>query len=1069
LGSEAVTCDCAARGNPEWAFCEDDLFCPQCGRQISWLRSTNQRPIGDPAAKILVYPQKSDSNQPAYRIPIALHHSDRDREKKSRPPALELKHCRGPSNAWFTGELAEMADTARSPYLFELIRRKGSTGSLPSRGISGNLDLAGDFAVGPRRFEVRVCNLPQVEIELVGNGVEHASGEDYNVYLSEELTVALTIVSKQAPILVDETMTDVVVSDVSSDSSEPSISAKLHTPLEAGTEISENTPWTSQITLDTRRFTELGAACELLLPLKVAVADLSEPVLQLRRIEKGRLEFSPANLIIPPLYRGEVCSNSLGGNPEAARIIPKWRVTNVGEETIRIHKPEVEDKVLGRRITVEWAVDADPDSQKPGPDAMVQLEPGTHAQLFVQIDVAERDEPFPVSEQHVSVSLTDERNKNNRFHSGIRFNDILPRKDCTNPLAIDFGNTHSYAATWKSTDSEINAIPSQAGILTVHDLSRPDVFPTALFFEDITDRNNPIYMIGREALALGQQHPEALVTDLKRWIGDTGANRQRMVSDRKGNFVKFEIERLVQLFLLRLIEKAEAVLREYRIRSIGLSYPAKFGPQKRASLERIVRGLCVQRDLESPRFELAPGGLDVDEANAVAIGCIFDSKIRERELKHVVSPEHPSFVIAAIDLGGGSLDTALLEFEFQGGQLSNEIQSRYLGIGGDDAFGGDIVTLALMELLSAKLRQLLQAAGVSTSEWRRSVPLPSEHGNATGLQRRNFDALWSAAEEMKLFLCTIERSLKDDSPDAPPDESESHKRLVNVLQSQLVGRLDLTHQAGRQAQSVRGNMTELLEQAINDNSLLVDLNTIYSHPIASDFNGRGGYTVKERLTKCLDELEEFCAPCRRGNGPHRPKVEVDVVLLCGAGCGLPLVEQSVRERDGLKNCRVIHDHENAKRLVSFGLVRYLDVHGQHPFAKSSDYTNDALGLLEPGFHSFIEIVPACSEVLTPAHQSFPLTDEAGRPIPLKRYANNGRLRLYRLALSVPVSVGFFNFREPPTAPPHGELPADLAISDVLHRTEGSLRLVGSEIDIELDLSIDGARVGTWRLTPQIGP
>ena len=189
MGSEAVTCDCAARGNPEWAFCEDDLFCPQCGRQISWLRSTNQRPIGDPAAKILVYPQKSDSNQPAYRIPIALHHSDRDREKKSRPPALELKHCRGPSNAWFTGELAEMADTARSPYLFELIRRKGSTGSLPSRGISGNLDLAGDFAVGPRRFEVRVCNLPQVEIELVGNGVEHASGEDYNVYLSEELTV----------------------------------------------------------------------------------------------------------------------------------------------------------------------------------------------------------------------------------------------------------------------------------------------------------------------------------------------------------------------------------------------------------------------------------------------------------------------------------------------------------------------------------------------------------------------------------------------------------------------------------------------------------------------------------------------------------------------------------------------------------------------------------------------------------------------------------------------------------------------------------------------------------------
>ena len=76
---------------------------------------------------------------------------------------------------------------------------------------------------------------------------------------------------------------------------------------------------------------------------------------------------------------------------------------------------------------------------------------------------------------------------------------------------------------------------------------------------------------------------------------------------------------------------------------------------------------------------------------------------------------------------------------------------------------------------------------------------------------------------------------------------------------------------------------------------------------------------------------------------------MDVVLLCGAGCGLPLVEQSVRERDGLKNCRVIHDHENAKRLVSFGLVRYLDVHGQHPFAKSSDYTNDALGCWNQGF------------------------------------------------------------------------------------------------------------------------
>ena len=72
------------------------------------------------------------------------------------------------------------------------------------------------------------------------------------------------------------------------------------------------------------------------------------------------------------------------------------------------------------------------------------------------------------------------------------------------------------------------------------------------------------------------------------------------------------------------------------------------------------------------------------------------------------------FLVASFDFGGGSIDCALIRFTSLGdhhGILS--YASEPLGIGGDEYFGGDNVTVAVYEWLGARLHAVLNPPGAA--------------------------------------------------------------------------------------------------------------------------------------------------------------------------------------------------------------------------------------------------------------------------------------------------------------------------------------------------------------------
>jgi molecular chaperone DnaK (HSP70) len=563
--------------------------------------------------------------------------------------------------------------------------------------------------------------------------------------------------------------------------------------------------------------------------------------------------------------------------------------------------------------------------------------------------------------------------------------------------------------------------PVREMIVPAHDLRDPEVFPTALFFEDLSDPQQPKYCIGPEAARLEQTAPQAFVSDLKRWIGAPEARSYRLVTDKSGEHTRrFHVEELILLYLKRLIQRTEVLLRKHRITRFGVSYPARFNPERRAAFAEIVRRLCddARDDPELSEFEAME--FDIDEANAVAIDFAFD-KQSKAELARVVSPERPAFVAASFDWGGGSLDTALLRFTVADGDLSYPIfQSEYLGIGGDERFGGDNMTIAVMEVLRDRIREQLGAAGAALVD---RIPPPDEQNQAPRQEAMAFRALWTAAEQIKIHQ----------SRRARDEMSGAELPLQEVLAKQLVEGLAADQPAA----------AEELQKAIACGDLVIDLSEVYDHRIRRDMYREGRYTIRERLAEGADELCRFAQ--RRGEDIH-------FVVLGGSACRLPLVADLFRER--LPQARIIYDPRRTKFRVAYGLARYLHVGGHpHTLARSREYTSAQIGLLHRGSGDFLPIIPNCSPIDAP---------DVWHPLQIDQQPQ-------RVARLVDGSRKLPIYREE-----HGHNPRllgwfDLSDISIPGSAQGAIRLLGGELAQELRLSAGDETIGLFPLTPVAPP
>lgn len=1064
-----VRCGCNRAGWPLWGFCDDDLVCPQCGKKVAYLQSANRQRSDGGEAEIWIYPQKrAGFDVKQYTFPLSLCYADQGRRRQQRPPWIDFDRSVVDASPRFQAALAPL-EHARS-FHCRLIRSDQSGSQepapdemrLPASGLKGSVTLMGDF--GKRKFRLRICNAPQMEVALQGRGVEEvkrpepAAGKSCEVIMSDALEVDLVLRALTAPVLVAEDLREIDVLDRDEgfgESPHACVSAQLGEPLRAGTWIRPGRPWTARLHLDTRQFRRPGQKCQLLLPLKTAIIRTPPLILDLVRVEKGRLAFWPNPLSVEVMYAGEIRSSAPYENvegPDRPAVIGRLYVSNEGDEKIKLQRPRAvpgKNCPLNRWIDVAWAP-AEDGSSPADKDGGIELLPGKQREIYVAVDLRSfaREKTPPCRSLSATIVVAeagksvDDRDVPGKVEFSIA--EVRPREPLRRPLAIDFGNSHSYAAVWHP-----EPVTRRQAIVPTHDVQDPEHFPTAIFFHDISDPKRPDYVVGRQAADRAGALPQALVTDLKRWIGESGRPSLRNVRDAAGRSRPWEIDDLVRLYLKAVIQRAEAILRRYTITRIGVSYPARFNVDRRDAFTRLIRQFCEQSAEDPDLGPLDLADLDIDEANAVAIGFVFESEVQKTLLSKVVSQQEPAFVVASFDFGGGSVDTALLRFEVEDGDLRMPVfRSEYLGIGGDESFGGDNVTLAAMELLKGRVRKKLvgrPAEDRGVVAWLDRIPSPVQLDQAPSDLHRAYQALWAAAEEIKLF-----QSRHANGPAGEEEQNVFRHRLQELLINRFAAACGF------------GDMNALLRQALNEgidrDEFLIGLDELYDHSVACDMTCDDGYSVRERLEKCVDELCSFAAS---------RQVSIHFAVLGGSGCRLPLVSDMFARKKGqfpreLGGTQIVYDPDRTKCRVASGLARYLDIprHSRHRFARSRDYTADAIGLRIPGSGEFLAIVPNCTPVHAPGvwHRF----ESEGKPLRVENLLPT--ILLYRqedAARDRPLGWFCSELPSSPQQPSEAESPASETSPPLAKNACAEIRLVGSETQIEMRIVSGGRVYGPW--------
>ena len=948
------TCRCDKHETPEslWGYCEDDWYCPQCGERLCWITSTEeyltqQQTMPDGERLLWVYP----SHNGLFLVRLFLHRPSHDRKRVCDSPNVERVALRGA--AAFDAQI--LPPTPGQATAIVLIPRAANAQLvIPKNGQRCTLHLNGDFP--PTHFDLLICRSPRLRWSLSGRGIRRNDAVGHSEWLvqrREWLQLELRLISEDAPIKLLEAASDNLHPAFEPLATPPQFTL-LKSPA-AGEEVSVGHPGIWRLRVDCRSFGNIGQILRLspAWPLVGSPGDL--PPIELQYVPAA-VTFEPHELSVSQMFWGEVRSNDWSNrhenpdDPGLPPVVGEVLIRNDGEKTIKLKRPDtqIEQTVWGLWLHSDWLPSAQADEH-----GFIEIPARSTATIMVRLDFqgSTADRPTelldPGPRGTVRVAAVD---GTDFWEITVQVGRLSPRTPCPFPLAIDFGNSFSYAAV--CNEGLIPELP--APVLAVHDRTDPEAFPTLLRINRWVPEA-PLksdFVIGRAANELSLSEASELwsVSDLKRWLGHDNRDEDRPIVDAGQITHYVRLSTLVQMYLFGLVQHAEAILRRYFITEIVTSYPAKMPPHARRHYLGLVDELCDQlsEQRKVQNQEIKHRHALIDEANAVATGFVLSNPQNATEVAELGIE---SFVVVSFDFGGGSLDTATLRFQVDnpGGAVPS-YTSEYLGIGGQSDFGGDNVTIAVMELLHDRIAPRLATRSIPETLLD-DLPLPRGHQKTVGVKRAVYDALWNAAEWCK-------RSFSD-----PITIGSAKWQFGRVIADPLVVAF-----------------VDVLQSALLDPQFRPTLDEVCRHSIRSDHHGKKDYTVEQRLNESVAELSECC---------QRHCVTPTFIVLGGGGSRFPSVHALLKRQ--FPDAQLVFDPQRLKSLVAEGLVRtvdYLANGGQPP---PGQYTNRSLGVLAPGMNTPFILIPVCSHFSSLQH--FPL-EHNGRPIAPQQVARQNRLTIY---------------------------------------------------------------------------
>lgn len=356
------------------------------------------------------------------------------------------------------------------------------------------------------------------------------------------------------------------------------------------------------------------------------------------------------------------------------------------------------------------------------------------------------------------------------------------------PLVVDFGTSSTIACTAKSAqDMAPRYFPDDG----------PE--PTMLLFESVADPMAPQYTVGQNARARAFAHPLAAVPSIKKLLGRPEPCHVVAID---GTETDFAPDDLARLFLTKFLEDALTHLGWWPER-IVCTYPRSFSPpqveQLRALVREVLDGFAARDGIgHVPTVETA-----FDEANASALYCLtsmLDELTDRRQEPASALTLLDERTILAFDVGGGTTDYVRICVSLQDAANAQRdrtdhrlpsIHTQVEALGGDFAFGGDMITAAVIHVLERKLCEHVEGA----------VAVPCAPGPSESW-RDNFFTLFRIGESIKVRMSTgaarvLIRDVLSELPgpvrialggEEPREESFDAARLSTILADVAVHR-----------------------------------------------------------------------------------------------------------------------------------------------------------------------------------------------------------------------------------------------------------------------------------------
>ena len=693
-------------------------------------------------------------------------------------------------------------------------------------------------------------------------------------------------------------------------------------------------------------------------------------VLRCKCVDVGRIEVSPPKISLAQMYVGEHRSNATGNpltNPEGyaseaeqrrlrlVPVIPRVEVRNGGQARISI-TPRAEGGEGWLRVgwdEVEWAGRRRTTAENPN---TLTLDAGERSYLLIELDFRTAQPSARSLDARIVLEDTEGSEAVELRDLVIEINTVENRRVAESPLFLDFGNSNCFATV------RINDEAGPVVIRAAHSHVTLEPFPSVLLLRQ-ADQANPTksecyigpFAVREDRDNRGPDNAPRLIAGVKQSLcrlpGERFVSRVSCV-DLSQNRLWLTAEEQLTLFLREMVRRAELIWRGRRITKLVISYPSRLAPGQRRAYFAAFQQACRTISRDSDRAEtplVLEEDVRIDEANAVAIGFLYTNnrelrELIEKELQRKTSlGEDRSIRVVALDLGGGSLDIAVMRFIGRS-RITRlwKWSAVYEWIGGDTRFGGNNLTAAAAELLRERICKLAfndsaiarpAQSSASNRETTRppshplsmfdfaaamdEVPSPDDffHGRSEN-RAAPFHSFWEAAELVKLHA--LEAS-QGNSP------SRDETRLGRLLAAMLRLNADQTRAI------VSGMSLPPLD------SLWPTLREIETHTVLRDQHGQGHYSMVDRLEEILGELTKALRTAFR---------TVDFVVIGGGASRWPTLRERLRIEFSPE--RIVFEPSQLKSLVAEGLALawpVLSADGGVGIACSGNCTTAVLGLV----------------------------------------------------------------------------------------------------------------------------